>query len=98
MTTAGEEVQEKRLTQIIADQVRYRTMMGQRTWKVEEQEKLGKISDIRQTLRLDPERARLVTQAYKASEGEPISLRRAKSIAHYLDNMTIYINYYDRFA
>jgi len=98
MTTAGEEVQEKRLTQIIADQVRYRTMMGQRTGRVEEQEKLGKISDIRHTIKLDPERARLVTQAYKATEGEPISLRRAKAMAHYLDNMTIYINDYDRIA
>jgi formate C-acetyltransferase len=98
MTTAGEEVQEKRLTQIIADQVRYRTMMGQRTGRVEEQEKLGKISDIRQSIKLDPERARLVTQAYKATEGEPISLRRAKAMAHYLDNMTIYINDYDRIA
>jgi formate C-acetyltransferase len=98
MTTAGEEVQEKRLTQIIADQVRYRTMMGQRTGRVEEQEKLGKISDIRQSIKLDPERARLVTQAYKATEGEPISVRRAKAMAHYLDNMTIYINDYDRIA
>jgi len=43
-------VEEKRLTQIIADQVRYRTMMGQRTGRVEEQEKLGKISDIRPSL------------------------------------------------
>ncbi|MCJ7522877.1 MAG: hypothetical protein MUP21_11790, partial [Dehalococcoidia bacterium] len=98
MTTAGEEVQEKRLTQIIADKVRNRTMMGQRTGRVEEQEKLGKISDIRPTLRLDPERARLVTQSYKATEGEPISIRRAKAMSHYLDNMSIYINDYDRIA
>ncbi len=98
MATVREEAKEKRLTQIIADQVRYRTAMGQRTGRVEEQEKLGKISDVRATLRLDPERARLVTQAYKATEGEPMSLRRAKSMAHYLDNMTIYINDYDRIA
>jgi len=98
MATVREEAKEKRLTQIIADQVRYRTAMGQRTGRVEEQEKLGKISDIRASLRLDPERARLVTQAYKATEGEPMSLRRAKAMAHYLDNMTVYINDYDRIA
>lgn len=42
-------VQEKRLTQIIADQVRFRTMMGKRTGRIDEQEKLGKISNIRPT-------------------------------------------------
>ncbi len=92
------DVEEKRLTQIIADNVRHRTMMGQRTGRVEEQEKLGKISEIRPTLKLDPERARFVTQAYKAAEGEPIAIRRAKAMANYLDSMTIYINDYDRFA
>ena len=98
MVDLAENIQEKRLTQIIADKVRYRTMMGQRTGRVEEQEKLGKISDIRPTLRLDPERARHVTQVYKATEGEPISIRRAKAVAYHLDNMSIYINDYDRVA
>jgi formate C-acetyltransferase len=88
----------KRPAQEIADKVRYRTMMGQRTGRVEEQEKLGKISDIRKTLRLDAERARFVTQAYKEAEGEPIALRRAKAMANYLDNMTIFISEYDRVA
>ncbi len=91
-------VEEKRLTQIIADQVRFRTMMGQRTGRVEEQEKLGKISDIRPSLKLDIERARDVTQTYKATDGEPIAIRRAKAMANYLDNMTILINDYDRIA
>ena len=91
-------VQEKKLTQIIAKQVRFRTMMGKRTGRVEEQEKLGKISNIRPTLKLDIERARFVTQAYKATEGEPIAIRRAKAMANYLDNMSIYINDYDRIA
>src|SRR4030043_137904 len=73
-------------------------MMGQRTGRVEEQEKLGKISDIRPSLKLDVERARYVTQAYKENEGEPIAIRRARAMAKYLDNMTIYLNDYDRFA
>ncbi len=38
-----------------------------------------------------PERARLVTEAYRAHEDDPPVLRRAKALAHVLDNMTIYI-------
>ena len=37
------------------------------------------------------ERARLMTQTYQETEGEPIVLRRAKALANILDNMTIYI-------
>jgi len=41
--------------------------------------------------RLDLERGRLITEAYKQTENEPMTLRRAKALAHILDNMTIYI-------
>ena len=91
-------VSEKRLTQKLADQFRYRTIMGQRDYRVEEEERLGKISHIRRTLKLDIERARYVTQAYKENEGEPIVIRRAKAMANHLDNMTIYIGEHDRIA
>lgn len=40
---------------------------------------------------LDLERAKLLTESYKQTEGEPIVLRRAKGLAHILENMTIYI-------
>ncbi|MBU2514128.1 hypothetical protein KJ966_22565 [bacterium] len=40
---------------------------------------------------LDLERARLVTESYKQTENEPMVLRRAKALAHILDNMTLYI-------
>ena len=40
---------------------------------------------------LDLERAKLVTESYKKTEGEPMPLRRAKALAHILDNMTVYI-------
>ncbi|MFC1886171.1 glycyl radical protein [Thermodesulfobacteriota bacterium] len=45
----------------------------------------------REEVKLCIERARLITDGYKASEGEPMVLRRAKALAHYLDNRTIYI-------
>ena len=38
-----------------------------------------------------PERARLLTEAYRESEGQPEVIRRAKAVANILDNMTIYI-------
>ncbi|MDD5711949.1 MAG: pyruvate formate lyase family protein [Smithellaceae bacterium] len=41
---------------------------------------------------IDLERARLLTKSYRATEGEPMGIRRAKALAHILDNMTIYIN------
>jgi choline trimethylamine-lyase len=41
--------------------------------------------------KLDLERARLVTESYRQTENEPMALRRAKALAHILDNMTIYI-------
>jgi pyruvate formate-lyase/glycerol dehydratase family glycyl radical enzyme len=40
---------------------------------------------------LDLERARLVTESYRQTENEPMILRRAKALAHILDNMTVYI-------
>jgi len=40
---------------------------------------------------LDIERARLLTESYRQTEGEPMALRRAKALAHILANMTIYI-------
>jgi len=38
-----------------------------------------------------PERAEIITDSYKNTEGEPIVIRRAKSFAEILDKMTIYI-------
>jgi len=37
------------------------------------------------------ERARLVTESYRSTEGEPYILRRAKALAHILRKMTIFI-------
>jgi pyruvate formate-lyase/glycerol dehydratase family glycyl radical enzyme len=37
------------------------------------------------------EKAQLVMESYKQSEGEPTIIRRAKATAHYLDNKTIFI-------
>ncbi|MBC5660551.1 formate C-acetyltransferase/glycerol dehydratase family glycyl radical enzyme [Anaerosacchariphilus sp. NSJ-68] len=38
------------------------------------------------------ERARLVTESYQSTEGEPYILRRAKALRHLLEHMTIFID------
>jgi pyruvate formate-lyase/glycerol dehydratase family glycyl radical enzyme len=38
------------------------------------------------------EKIRLLTESYKETEGEPLIVRKAKALAHYLDNKTIYID------
>ena len=40
---------------------------------------------------LDLERARLLTESYRQTEGEPMAMRRARALAHILEKMTIYI-------
>jgi len=50
----------------------------------------------RPEVKLCIERARLVTESYKRTEGEPMVLRRAKAMAHLLDNMTLYILPHER--
>ena len=41
------------------------------------------------------ERARLYKESFLATEGEPMVIRRAKALAHILDNMTVYILPYE---
>ncbi|MGD0794605.1 MAG: pyruvate formate lyase family protein [Dehalococcoidales bacterium] len=55
-----------------------------------------RVQRLRQRLNTDKypicvEKARLVMEAYRQSEGDPAILRRAKATAHYLDNKTIFI-------
>jgi formate C-acetyltransferase len=45
----------------------------------------------RQGVRLNVERNRLLTEAYKETEGQPMILRRAKALAKILENMSIFI-------
>jgi formate C-acetyltransferase len=42
------------------------------------------------------ERPRLLTESYRMTEGEPMVIRRAKAIAHVLDNMTIFLQPWER--
>lgn len=56
-----------------------------------EQAEKGERLPYRSDVKFEIERARLITESYKQTEGEPIILRRAKAVAHLLDNKTLYI-------
>jgi pyruvate formate-lyase/glycerol dehydratase family glycyl radical enzyme len=45
----------------------------------------------REGVRLNVERNRLLTESYKATEGQPMVLRRAKALSHILRNMSTFI-------
>ncbi|MDD5127196.1 MAG: pyruvate formate lyase family protein [Dehalococcoidales bacterium] len=45
----------------------------------------------RSDVKLEVERARLITESYKQTDGEPFIMRRAKALAHLLDNKKLYI-------
>ncbi|MFW5989279.1 MAG: pyruvate formate lyase family protein [Desulfosudaceae bacterium] len=46
---------------------------------------------VHKDVRICLERARLVTESYQATEGQPWILRRARALQHLFENMTIYI-------
>lgn len=50
----------------------------------------------RKEVRICLDRARLITESYRQTEGEPEVLRRAKALDHILKNMTIYIRNKER--
>lgn len=49
------------------------------------------VLEYRPEIKVCLERARLVTELYRTTEGQPVGMRRAKALAHILDNMTVYI-------
>jgi choline trimethylamine-lyase len=54
---------------------------------------LGRLADkraVREGLKICLERARIMTDVFKATEGEPMCIRRAKGLAAVLDEMTLF--------
>ena len=55
------------------------------------QERIDMDAGYRAEVKVCLDRARLITQSYKETEGEPMITRRAKALKKILENMTIYI-------
>ncbi len=90
-------VTQRRITQVMRERLPYRNKGGRGVGRIEFQQQ--KVERVRQSdrmpyrpeVKLCLERARLVTESYRQTEGQPIVLRRAKALAHYLDRRTLYI-------
>lgn len=50
----------------------------------------------RPEVKMDLQRSRLITESYKATDGLPMVMRRAKAMEHLLNNMNIYILDWER--
>ncbi len=89
--------QKERMTEVMRRRLAYQNKGGRGAGRIEAEK--GKVERVKQPermpyrpeVRLCIERARLVTESYKQTEGQPMVLRRARALAHYLDNRTLYI-------
>ena len=73
------------ITQALKDSIYYKVNVARQDRDVR-----GK-REFRKGIGFSMERAWLMTDAYRRTEGEPEVIRRAKALSHILDNMTIYI-------
>jgi len=88
------KLKEDRITREMKKDLAYQSKSGRGVGRIEASE--GKVERVveegrmpyRPEIRLCIERARLVTEGYKQAEDDPIILKRAKALAHYLDNRT----------
>ncbi|MDY7019190.1 MAG: pyruvate formate lyase family protein [Chloroflexota bacterium] len=90
-------VTEKRITERLRDEMPLHFKHYLPLGRPEDKDKRGEeVRALSPWVKLCLERVRLVTEAYKETEGEPMILRRAKALANILDNMTIYILPHER--
>ena len=84
-----ESAREERITEVLRDKMPM--LLKQRRGLARIGEKQKKIMPYRPGINICMERPRLITRSYKETEGLPMVLRRAKALAHVLDNMTVWI-------
>ncbi|MBI2906337.1 MAG: hypothetical protein HYX92_01635 [Chloroflexi bacterium] len=96
------QLREDRITRQMRTSVAYQSKGARGAGRIESAQ--GKVERVKEEgrmpyrpeVRLCIERARLVTESYKKTEGEPMVVRRARAFAHYLDNRTLYILPHER--
>ncbi len=81
---------ERKITELMRDEISTQ-LKQKRAFTRPGDKKVEDYMPYRFGVKLCIERARLMTESYKATEGEPMVTRRAKALAHVLDNMTIWI-------
>ncbi|MFC2022406.1 pyruvate formate lyase family protein, partial [Chloroflexota bacterium] len=89
--------QKERITKAMRRRLAYQNKGGRGAGRIEAEK--GQVERVKEAgnvpyrpeVRLCIERARLITESYKQTEGQPMVLRRARALAHYLDNRTLYI-------
>jgi choline trimethylamine-lyase len=86
---------EKRITERMRDEAPFQ-LKQKRAFSRVGDKKVEDYMPYRPGVRLCIERARLITQSYRETEGEPMGLRRAKALSYLLDNMTIWIGRHER--
>ncbi len=92
-----ENLQKMRITKRMSTFPAYKSKGGRGAGRIEAGK--GKVERVkekgrmpyRDEVRLCIERAQLITEGYKMAENDVIILKRAKAMAHYLDNRTLYI-------
>ncbi|MFC1985055.1 pyruvate formate lyase family protein [Chloroflexota bacterium] len=88
---------EKRITEIMRENIQYYGSKGNRgIGRVLAGERDVSRSPYREGITLDVERPRLIYESYKATEGQPMVLRRAKALANLLDKKNLYILPHER--
>ena len=90
-----EAIQAKRRTERIRDEMPFQ-LKQKRAFSRLGDKKIEATMPYRPGIRLCIERARLITQSYKETEGEPMVLRRAKALAYFLEHMTLWIGKNER--
>jgi formate C-acetyltransferase len=91
-----ERTKEKGTTEILRDEMICRVKGLRCLGRADDIARLGAGVPYRPGVRLDIERIRLITEAYKETEGEPVVLKRGKALARLLDNMTIWIENHEK--
>ena len=97
-----EETKKIRITQKMRTTLPYQSKGGRGVGRIESAEKkVERVKEegrmpYREEVSLCIERASLITGGYRQWEDDPIILRRAKAMAHYLDNRTLYILPHER--
>ena len=77
-------------TELLKKNLYYKATLAKRFEK-KDGEYTKAVTEYPETIKICMERARFLTESYKATEGEPMVIRRARALKNVLEKMTVYI-------